>query len=204
RLRPVSPANRTPEHQPQPRFSGHTRAPLETRSSSVPGDYPLLSGASASRAYPMRTKALPLLSIRPLGTLRRYEGADGHAEAMKQRTCITPDSYRNLSKRRSPRPASRPAVSRRRHSRTLIRKVHQCGASSTAGEAPGAQCRQWERVESDELHYCLRHTLTSADGIIRANETQKFPYSALSDPGGMPDTWLRCGCYTGVSVLGEQ
>jgi hypothetical protein len=45
----------------------------------------------------------------------------------------------------------------------------------------GAQCRQRGRVESDELHCCLLHTLTSANGIIRAHETKKLTDTALSE-----------------------
>jgi hypothetical protein len=38
----------------------------------------------------------------------------------------------------------------------------------------GAKCCQRGIVESEEIHCCVLHNRTSVDGIIRANETQKF------------------------------
>ena len=48
--------------------------------------------------------------------------------------------------------------------------------------------RQWARMSSDELNYCLLHHVASADDIIRANDTTKFNIAPfIRSCGACPD-----------------
>jgi hypothetical protein len=64
-------------------------------------------------------------------------------------------------------------------------------------------CRQREMVESDAIHCCVLHHLTSADGIIRANETQKLTYAALSEVMQGAET-RRGADYAMISIMSGQ